>query len=84
MAEKLEGNDVIRFTENKILVQSDTCITDDFIKVLKGRLNYAASNEDVCRQILEEGLSCKILKPGQHWRDGKIKIVIEFEVDQSL
>jgi len=84
MNQKIDFNSVldIEFQGDRTLFSSiHTFIVSDLISKLKSVLAYGLSHAER-EAFFNEGIDCRLLKPGSDWQTGKIKISIEFIPDE--
>ena len=80
--EILQNNEVINLSNNKMresLCLPATCLVKDFKSAIAAKI--ASGNREEAQKLLE-GINCEVIQfKKQGWQNGKIKIAIEFCVD---
>ncbi|MFB2875894.1 KGK domain-containing protein [Floridanema aerugineum] len=71
-------NDIVSGITEKILGGRRTFTAEDLLKSLKEYLSTEGY-----KGFFENGIDCKILKPGKNWQKGKIRITLEFCPDEQ-
>lgn len=77
--ESINSDDVISFVGSRILVNQSPVMGSHLIKAFTNAVNSYASDSDAVGKLIGEGLPCKVLRPGNQWVEGKLKVHIEFE-----
>lgn len=77
MTENLDGNDVVSMDANRSLLGTQTFKISQFAKGFSDRFGSSVMNN-----WLDEGVECEVLKVGEGWRNGKIRIRFEFVPDE--
>lgn len=70
----LKDDDVVCTSSSSLMYQC-TFKVSEYLAIIQTKLE--------AEQLLEEGLECEILRPSKPWIKGKIKMRLEFEIDES-
>jgi len=78
--ENLKSEDVVSVYNGQILITNTTFTVNEFMSALKQTVESKIGNlSEEKRKWFEEGLDCKMLKPGaKSWQRGKVKLSLEF------
>lgn len=71
-------NDVVSGISEEIFDSRRTFTGEELLKTLKEIFNPREEEYG----FFENGIKCKILKPGKNWQKGKIRITLEFCPDE--
>lgn len=82
--ERLEREDVVSVYSGQIFVNNRTFTVNEFIAAFMPIVKEkSAPLTEEKEKWFNEGLDCKILKPGaKRWRRGKVRISLEFEPEE--
>ncbi len=70
----LKDDDVVCTSSSSLMYQC-TFKVSEYLAIIQSKLE--------AEQLLEEGLECEILRPSKPWIKGKIKLRLEFEIDEA-
>ncbi len=70
----LKDDDVVSTSSSSLMYQC-TFKVSEYLAIIQTKLE--------AEQLLAEGLDCEILRPQKPWIKGKIKLRLEFEIDES-
>ncbi|MDY6802684.1 MAG: KGK domain-containing protein [Cyanobacteriota bacterium] len=70
----LKNDDVVCTSSSSLMYQC-TFKVSEYLAIIQTKLE--------AEQLLEEGLECEILRPSKPWIKGKIKLRLEFEIDEA-
>jgi len=70
----LKDDDVVSTSSSAVMYQC-TFKVSEYLAIIQTKLE--------AEQLLDEGLDCEILRPQKPWIKGKIKLRLEFEIDES-
>lgn len=70
----LKEDDVVSTSSSSLMYQC-TFKVSEYLAIIQTKLE--------AEQLLDEGLDCEILRPQKPWIKGKIKLRLEFEIDES-
>ncbi|MBD1840690.1 hypothetical protein H6F78_19395 [Coleofasciculus sp. FACHB-64] len=78
--ERIEADNVLCVNTNtqRLLIQHPTFQVGEFINQMQDKLG--AGNEQ--RKWFSEGINCKVLRPGANWKQGKVRVTLEFCPDE--
>jgi hypothetical protein len=77
--ESINSDDIVVFTEEKLFIDRSPAFGSELMSRFKSALNSYSSGGDTVGRIISEGLPCKVLRPGNQWIEGKLKVHMEFE-----
>jgi hypothetical protein len=69
------NTDAVLDSESAILGGLKTCTAKEFMQHLDRALDKHSP--------LREGVSCRMLEPGKDWQKGKIRVLVEFHLDEQ-
>lgn len=69
----LKEDDVV-YASSSLMYQS-TFKVNEYLTMIQTKLE--------AEQLLEEGLECEILRPSKPWIKGRMKLRLEFEIDEA-
>lgn len=70
----LKDDDVVCTSSSSLMYQC-TFKVSEYLAIIQTKLE--------AEQLLEEGLDCEILRPSKPWIKGKMKLRLEFEIDEA-
>lgn len=70
----LKEDDVVSTSSSSLMYQC-TFKVSEYLALLQTKLE--------AEKLLDEGLECQILRPTKPWIKGKIKLRLEFEIDEA-
>ena len=78
--DNLKTEDVVSVYNGQILITNNTFTVNEFISALEQIFESKVGNlTEEKRKWFNEGLDCRILKPGaKGWKRGKVRITLEF------
>ena len=77
--ENLKNEDVVSVYAGQILITNTTFTVNEFMSALKQAVSKVENLSEEKKKWFEEGLECKILKPGaKSWERGKVRLTLEF------
>ena len=78
--DNLKSEDVVSVYSGQILITNTTFTVNEFMSALKQTVeSKIGSLSEEKKKWFEEGLECKILKPGaKGWQRGQVRITLEF------
>lgn len=79
MTEHLDDDDVVSMDANRSLLNTPTFKVSQFARSFSDRFGSST-----VVNWLGEGVECEVLKAGQEWRQGKIRIRFEFVPDEPI
>lgn len=71
----LLNNDDVLSTSVSLLMFQCTFKVSEYIMIILARLES--------ENLFEEGLECQLLRPGDYWKKGKLKLRLEFSTGTS-
>lgn len=71
----LLNNDDVLYTSVSLLMFQCTFKVNEYITMILARLES--------ENLFEDGLECQLLRPGDYWRKGKVKLRLEFATESS-
>jgi hypothetical protein len=77
--ESIDSDDIVDFPEGIVFIDRSPAFGSDLIARFKQAQGVYANNSDSVEQLIGEGLSCRILKPGSYWQEGRLKVYMKFE-----
>jgi hypothetical protein len=77
--ESINSDDIIVFTGPKVFVVRSPAFGKEVLDGLERALKNYVEPNDKLGDFLTDGLKCRILRPGNQWIEGKLKIRMEFE-----
>ncbi len=77
--DNLKIEDVVSVYSGQILITNTTFTVNEFMSALKQAVSKVENLSEEKKKWFEEGLECKILKPGaKSWQRGKVRLTLEF------
>lgn len=78
--DNLKSEDVVSVYAGQILITNTTFTVNEFMSALKQTVESKIGNlTEEKRKWFEDGLDCKMLKPGaKSWQRGKVRLTLEF------
>ncbi|MBD2085009.1 KGK domain-containing protein [Coleofasciculus sp. FACHB-542] len=78
--ERIEADNVLCVNTNtqRLLIQHPTFQVGEFINKMQAQVG--ATGEQI--KWFSEGIDCKVLKPGANWKQGKVRVSLEFCPDE--
>jgi hypothetical protein len=77
--ESIDSDDIVVFAGTQVFISRSPAfgkeLLDGFKNMLKGYVNPNSKIDE----LITSGLDCKILRPGNQWVEGKLKVHMEFE-----
>lgn len=70
----LKDDDVVCTSSSAVMYQC-TFKVSEYLAIIQTKLE--------AEQLLDEGLDCELLRPHKPWIKGKVKLRLEFEIDES-
>jgi len=70
----LKEDDVVSTSSSSLMYQC-TFKVSEYLAIIQTKLE--------AEKLLDEGLDCEILRPTKPWIKGKIKLRLEFEIDEA-
>lgn len=74
----LETDAVVSYKGTASLVSSQTFTVEELHKVIR------ANRGPLYDPWYVEGLPCKVMRPGQGWQKGRLRVTVEFCPDESV
>lgn len=72
----LQQEDVIKVKE-KLMISHTTFTVNEFTTAISDRIN-----DKNFKQLIENGVEADVLIPGKPWREGRIRLSMEFIIDE--
>ncbi|MGB3512635.1 MAG: KGK domain-containing protein [Microcoleaceae cyanobacterium] len=69
----LLNNDDVLYTSVSLLMFQCTFKVNEYITMILARLES--------ENLFEDGLECQLLRPGDYWRKGRVKLRLEFATE---
>ncbi|GAB4290747.1 MAG: hypothetical protein Fur0025_25720 [Oscillatoriaceae cyanobacterium] len=83
----ITGDYVINISDDTqlILISNQTFLASEFMKATRKQLlaNVSQTYVHYKEGWFDDGVECKVLKPGAKWQKGKIRITLEFTPDED-
>lgn len=78
--ENLDAEDVVFMSQPQMVLSQQTYKVSEFTEGLQKLLFNANTKlgSGPSAQLLTSGIPCKVLKPEQKWRNGKLRLRLEF------
>ncbi|MEW5855912.1 MAG: KGK domain-containing protein [Cyanobacteriota bacterium] len=78
--ERIEADNVLYVDSNtqRLLIQHPTFQVGEFINQMQTQVGVRGEQT----KWFSEGINCKVLKPGANWKQGKVRVTLEFCPDE--
>jgi hypothetical protein len=80
--ESINSDDIIVFTGPEVFVVRSPAFGQELLNGFNTAIKKYVNPNNKAEDLITNGLECRLLRPGNHWIEGKLKVYMEFEPNQ--